>query len=175
MKKETASQRARRDSQTSHCSASSCCWMNYGTCLGSAWKSWRSPMTSMPYSVCEVLLKKFISFCYMWFMFVQAAWFCELLPQCFPCFPSSTACRGGLLPSPCHRAREQTSCEGHPREPAFSHQRWASTTVASTPYTCHTFIPRPVLFQGTIFHAHLFKPATRHPEVPPLCRWAWKI
>lgn len=47
MKKETTSQRVRRDFQTSHCLVSSCCWMNYGTCLGSVWKNWRNPMISM--------------------------------------------------------------------------------------------------------------------------------
>lgn len=44
-------QRVKRDFQISPCSVSSCCWMNYGTCLGNVWKSWRSPMTSMLYWV----------------------------------------------------------------------------------------------------------------------------
>lgn len=87
-------------------------------------------------------------------------------------FGSSPACCGGILLGARHRTRKQTTSERHPREPAFSHQRWASATLSSTPYSSHPFIPRPVLFQGAFFHAHLFKPATRHPEIPPVC---WSV
>lgn len=173
MKKETANRRVRRDFQTSHYSVSSCYWTNCGTCLASAWKSLRSPMINMPYWVHGILIRNQFFLCCMWFILDMSLE--EYVPLIMLSFPSSSACCGGLLPRPCHRAGEQTTCAGHPGEPAFSHQRRASTAVASTPYTCHTLIPRPILFQGTILHAHLFKLATRHPEVPPLCRWGWKI
>lgn len=55
MKKETASRRLRRGFRTSRCSASSSCWMNYGTCSGSVWKSWRSPTISTPCWVSRIL------------------------------------------------------------------------------------------------------------------------
>lgn len=147
---ETDSQRVRRDSQTSHCSAISCCWMNYGTCSGSAWKSWRSLMTSMPYWVSRNLVKMHFCMLHVMLIGVWLNFFLFFLQYIFLCLPSSPAGCGGLLPSPCHGARKQTSYEGHPGEPAFSYQGWASTAVAGTTHTCHTLIPGPVLFQGTI-------------------------
>lgn len=93
----------------------------------------------------------------------------------FVLFHSSPARCWGILFGARHRTREQTTSERHPREPAFSHQRWTSATLSSTPYTSYPFIPRSILFQGAFFHAHFFKPATRHPEIPPVCWWVWKI
>lgn len=64
--KETASQKVKRGFLTCLFSVSSFCWMNCGTCLESAWRSWRSLTTSMLYWVSSTMKTKSYSEFIFW-------------------------------------------------------------------------------------------------------------
>lgn len=70
------SQKVKRKFLTSLCSVSSCCWMNYGICLGSAWKSWRSLTISMRCWVGRITFFLW-NFCLLEELFVFLIHFCD--------------------------------------------------------------------------------------------------